>query len=145
MKRILCYGDSNTWGYISGSDHLRYDENTRWTKLLAKNLGNGYEVIEEGLNSRTLCSQDLRPGKESTNGWPYLKPCVQTHDKFDYFVLMLGTNELKYAYNNAPQDIFNMLLKFIDFVSNYKSVIDGSIAKIIVLGMPPPERVLIET
>ena len=26
MIRILCYGDSNTWGYISGSDHLRYDE-----------------------------------------------------------------------------------------------------------------------
>ena len=22
--RILCYGDSNTWGYISGSNHLRY-------------------------------------------------------------------------------------------------------------------------
>ena len=22
--RILCYGDSNTWGYISGSDHKRY-------------------------------------------------------------------------------------------------------------------------
>ncbi len=22
--KILCYGDSNTWGYISGSNHQRY-------------------------------------------------------------------------------------------------------------------------
>lgn len=52
--RILCYGDSNTWGYISGSDHQRYGNNERWTKILAKLLGNSFEVIEEGLNSRTL-------------------------------------------------------------------------------------------
>lgn len=36
MQRILCYGDSNTWGYISGTDHQRYNENQRWTKLLQK-------------------------------------------------------------------------------------------------------------
>ena len=31
MIRILCYGDSNTWGYIPGTGK-RFDENTRWTK-----------------------------------------------------------------------------------------------------------------
>ena len=25
--RILCYGDSNTWGYISETDHERYEKN----------------------------------------------------------------------------------------------------------------------
>ena len=33
MKRILCYGDSNTWGYIP-ENGKRYDNLTRWTKVL---------------------------------------------------------------------------------------------------------------
>lgn len=37
--RILCYGDSNTWGYISGTDHQRYGNNERWTKILTSLLG----------------------------------------------------------------------------------------------------------
>jgi lysophospholipase L1-like esterase len=93
MKRILCYGDSNTWGYISGSDHLRYNSNERWTKLLQKKLGQSFEIIEEGLNSRTLFSNDDRPGKEGRNGFTYLKPCMDSHDKFDTIIIMLGTND----------------------------------------------------
>ena len=38
--RILCYGDSNTWGYISGSNHQRYGVGERWTSILAELLGN---------------------------------------------------------------------------------------------------------
>ena len=30
MKRILCFGDSNTWGFAP-KDGYRFDENTRWT------------------------------------------------------------------------------------------------------------------
>ena len=65
--RILCYGDSNTWGYISGSNHQRYGNDERWTRVLGKLLGDKFEVIEEGLNSRTLISNDTRPGKEGKN------------------------------------------------------------------------------
>jgi len=66
--RILCYGDSNTWGYISGSDHQRYNVNERWTGILSELLRNNFVVIEEGLNSRTLISFDRRVGKEGKNG-----------------------------------------------------------------------------
>ena len=86
--RILCYGDSNTWGYISGSDHQRYGNNERWTKILASLLGQKFEIIEEGLNSRTLISNDLRPGKEGKNGYEYLIPCLDTHDPIDLVILM---------------------------------------------------------
>ena len=44
--RILCYGDSNTWGYISGSDRQRYGIGERWTSILKELLGNNYEIIE---------------------------------------------------------------------------------------------------
>ena len=63
-KRILCIGDSHTWGYIPLTDHIRFDANVRWTGVLQKKLGKNYEVIEEGLNSRTLVSNDPRPDKE---------------------------------------------------------------------------------
>ena len=78
-KRILCYGDSNTWGYISGSNHQRYGSTERYPKILAKLLGINFEIIEEGLNSRTLISEDKRPGKEGKNGYNYLIPCLDTH------------------------------------------------------------------
>ncbi len=137
MKRILCYGDSNTWGYISGTDHQRYNENQRWTKLLQNQLGkNNFEIIEEGLNSRTLFSDDNRPGKEGRNGYTYLKPCLDTHDKVDIVILMLGTNELKNEFNNSAKDIVEMIDKYIKFIKNNKSQIDKSVPQIIISGLP---------
>lgn len=53
MKRILCFGDSNTWGLVAGTDN-RYDWETRWTGRLQDALsGDGFQVVEEG-----LCGQD---------------------------------------------------------------------------------------
>ena len=136
MKRILCYGDSNTWGYIAGTDHLRYNSNERWTKLLQKNLGQDFEIIEEGLNSRTLCSFDKRPGKEFCNGFEYLKPCLNSHDKLDFIVIMLGTNELKHAFNNTPKDILDMVKRYVHYITNFKSQIDKTRPEIVFCGIP---------
>lgn len=134
--RVLCYGDSNTWGYISGSDHQRYNENERWTRLLKKQLGSNYEIIEEGLNSRTLLSEDNRPSKEGRNGFTYLKPCLDTHDKIDLFILMLGTNEFKAMFENSPHQILEMFIKYVEYLKNYKSQIDKKRFKIIISGVP---------
>lgn len=136
MLRILCYGDSNTWGYIPGTNHKRYNENEKYTKLLQKKLGENYEVIEEGLNSRTLISNDDRPGKEGRNGLTYLKPCLDSHDKIDFLIIMLGTNELKSCYNNSPEDIMKMIKQYLDLITNYKSQIDKSHPNLIICGIP---------
>lgn len=60
-KRILCFGDSNTWGYIPGTNYDRYSVDVRWTGILQEKLGRDYEVIEDGVNSRTIVAviQDL--------------------------------------------------------------------------------------
>lgn len=136
MIRILCYGDSNTWGYIPGTDHERFGTTERWTRVLQSNLGDTFEIIEEGLNSRTLFSDDNRPGKEGRNGFTYLKPCMDTHDKFDFIVLMLGTNELKYKFNNTAQDIVDMIDRYVRFINDYKSQIDHTAPKLIISGGP---------
>lgn len=125
--RILCYGDSNTWGYISGSDHQKYGNNERWTKILANYLGENFEIIEEGLNSRTLISNDTRPGKEGKNGYEYLIPCLDTHDPIHLVILMLGTNELKFTYNRSAKDIGEMLeTYFVKTILNRKSQLKNS-------------------
>jgi lysophospholipase L1-like esterase len=57
MKTILCYGDSNTWGY-SPSTQDRYGRDERWSGVLRKELGADYLVIEEGLGGRTTVWDD---------------------------------------------------------------------------------------
>lgn len=135
--KVLCYGDSNTWGYISGSDHQRYGNEERWTKILAKMLGNNFEIIEEGLNSRTLISNDTRPGKEGKNGYEYLIPCLDTHDPINLVVLMLGTNELKNVYNKEAEEIGKMLEEyFVKTILNRKSQLKESYPKLLIVAPP---------
>lgn len=135
--RILCYGDSNTWGYISGSNHQRYGNEERWTRILEKLLGDGFEIIEEGLNSRTLISNDPRPGKEGKSGYEYLIPCLDTHDPIDLVVLMLGTNELKNVYDKKAEEIGDILEKyFVKTILNRKSQFKDSYPKLLLVTPP---------
>ncbi len=101
-QRILCYGDSNTWGSDPAGDE-RFADDVRWTGVLAKNLGNDYTVIEEGLGGRTTVRDD--PTDLYRNGKDYLIPCLLSHRPLDLVVLMLGTNDLKTRFNVSAWDI----------------------------------------
>ena len=103
--RILCYGDSNTWGYIPGSANQRFSKEDRWTGILQRMLGDKYEIIEEGLSGRTLVSIDKRSGREGRSGAEYLLPCLDSHDPLDLVIIMLGTNELKTVYYRNPKEV----------------------------------------
>ena len=98
--KILCYGDSNTWGYIPGTDHQRFSKDERWPGALQRMLGDKYEIIEEGLNSRTLISVDKRRDREGRSGAEYLLPCLDTHDPIDLVIIMLGTIDSSSTNNN---------------------------------------------
>lgn len=52
--RILCIGDSNTWGF-NPANQLRFEK--RWTRLLQAYCPDD-EIIEEGLNGRTFAFVD---------------------------------------------------------------------------------------
>jgi lysophospholipase L1-like esterase len=73
MKTILCYGDSNTFGF-NPATQARFLYADRWTGVLARELGSDYRVIEEGLGGRTTGWDD--PILESRNGRNYLLPCL---------------------------------------------------------------------
>lgn len=102
IKNILCFGDSNTHGFIAGAGG-RYDEHIRWTRLLQKRLGNTCYVIEEGLNGRTTVFDD--PIQKFMNGSEYLEMCIATHRPLDLVILMLGTNDTKERYHAGPVEI----------------------------------------
>lgn len=124
QKSILCYGDSNTWGYVPMTPYLncisqRYSYTQRWTGILQQLLGDYYYLIEEGLNSRTTnLNYQVPPDR---NGKTYLAPCLYSHAPIDLIVLALGSNDFKVYFNRSPQDISIGLSDLIDTIqtSNY--------------------------
>ena len=112
-KRIVCFGDSNTWGYDPVT-HTRYDESVRWPMVLQALLGDAYQIIEEGQNGRTIANPD--PWEWGTKcGMDYVLPMVETHNPFDLLIIMLGSNDLKRKFSLPAADIAgslqNMLMK----------------------------------
>lgn len=145
MKTILCYGDSNTWGFIPGSvtaDSLyigRYSRDIRWTGQLQRNLGNKYHIIEEGLNARTtnLDYSDFI----GRNGKTYLYPCVYSHAPVDLIVLMLGANDLKSFFNRSASDIAMGMEELIQVIQSTSYGADMlTPPKILLIGYPIPSH-----
>lgn len=98
--RVLCFGDSNTWGYIPGVGK-RYESHVRWSGRLAQEPG--VEVAEEGLNGRTTVFASA--GEEERIGLNYIFSCVMSHVPLDYVVIMLGTNDTKIRYGASADRI----------------------------------------
>jgi len=107
VKRVLCYGDSNTWGTMpmrSADDVRRFGPGERWTGVMAEALGAGWTVIEEGLPGRTTVHGDPIEGMH-LNGRTFLEPCLFSHWPLDVIALMLGTNDLKPRFSVHAADI----------------------------------------
>lgn len=102
IKKIVCFGDSNTHGYNSKTGG-RFSEEERWTCLLAKMLGDKYDIAEEGLEGRTACFED--PLFEGLCGLQYIHPCLMTHKPIDLLIVMLGTNDVKERFSSTPENI----------------------------------------
>ena len=117
-KRIICFGDSNTWGY-NPTNGSRFDENTRWPMVLQKLLGDDYQIIEEAQNGRTIANAD--PWEWGCKcGMDYILPMLESHKPFDLLIIMLGSNDLKAKFHLPAGDIAgslqNMLMKAKSFL-----------------------------
>lgn len=115
MKTILCFGDSNTWGYSPNLER-RYNESERWTMLLQSQLTNEYRVIEEGLNSRTTVFED--PFEAGKKGLDYLLPCLGSHHP-ELVIIMLGTNDLKSRFNVTASDISKGAARLVEVAKSF--------------------------
>ena len=142
QKRILCYGDSNTWGYIPTGG--RYDEHTRWPMHMAELLGPGYGVVEEGFNGRTCVYDDPVEGGFKS-GVRYLPPCLMSHNPLDVVAIMLGSNDTKRRFGLTPMTIGQSMMQLVRTVKIYGMNAAGDPPHIIVVAPPPILDNLMET
>ncbi|HSW68864.1 MAG TPA: SGNH/GDSL hydrolase family protein [Gammaproteobacteria bacterium] len=119
-RTILCYGDSNTWGYVplDFSKEItaiqRYPRHARWPGVLQKFLGEKFHIVEEGLNSRTTnLDYQIPPDR---NGKTYLPSCLYSHAPIDLVILALGSNDLKTYFDRTPAGIRQGLAELIDII-----------------------------
>jgi len=140
MKTIVCYGDSNTWGYDPHTRD-RMPRQARWTGVLAKELGSGYQVIEEGLNGRTTVWDDPIEGYK--NGKEYLIPCLESHRPVDLIIIMLGTNDLKTRFSLSAYDIAEGAGVLVDVVKKSAAGIAGAAPQVLLIA-PAPVAALTE-
>ena len=83
MKRILCIGDSNTWGYDPRSYFgLQYPADVRWTGRLEEA---GWLVVNGGQNGLSI------PG---TAAFPMMREYIRSKLPLDVITVMLGSNDL---------------------------------------------------
>ena len=94
MRRILCFGDSLTWGFDPES-RVRFEEDSRWPCVMQEALGDGYKVIEEGQN------------------------CLESHAPLDYVILMLGSNDCKRKFSYSAMDIAGEMQIMLEKIQSY--------------------------
>ena len=132
--RVLCYGDSNTWGQLPET-RRRYTNAERWTARLQTYLGSNFDILEEGLSGRTTdvdCAN--RPGR---NGKQYLLPCLQTHNPLSGVVLMLGTNDCKIEFDRSAADIATAIRGLVADVRAFARDEQGNAPKILLVSPAP--------
>ena len=117
MKQILCFGDSNTWGY-DGESGERLPFKVRWTGRLQKAYeGKDVRIIEAGLCGRTTVFED--PFRQGRRGTALLPTLLETHHPVDLVVLMLGTNDCKTIFGASADVIGKGITRLLDQIQEY--------------------------
>lgn len=114
MKKVLCFGDSNTYGFVP-EKCTRYDENTRWTGVLQNLCGSDFSIVEGGCNNRTAFV-DNPAGVEQT-GYKIL-PEYFKKDYFDIVVLAIGINDLQLFFRPSLKEFEQGIAKVVKIVKN---------------------------
>ena len=133
MITVLCYGDSNTYGYVPETG-MRYPKNVRYPGRLQELLGDGYHVIEEGCNGRTTIHDDPIDGWK--NGLDYLRPCLNSHKPIDIVTLMLGSNDLKERFHLTAKEISDGVSVLLDVITSFTLEKQGFIPRIVLISPP---------
>ena len=160
MKTVLCYGDSNTYGY-NPKDSTRFPKSVRWTGILQSLLdeksaynavkayltatfnesdeapsqpGPSFRIIEEGCNGRTTTTDD--PFEGWKNGLTPLPPCLNTHKPVDIVILMLGTNDLKEVFHKTAAGIAKDAGRLVETIKKVTKEKQGFVPKIILVSPP---------
>ena len=134
MKHVLCFGDSNTWGYIPGTQGERYPFEDRYPGILQARLGSGIRVHEGGLNGRMTGWDD--PHTPDRNALEQIAAVLESHRPLDMIVVMLGTNDLKRFMNLEAVDCALALDVLIERIEAAGCGPKGATAALLVVSPP---------
>jgi len=137
MKTILCFGDSNTWGW-NPATLSRYGRDERWTGVLRNQLGEDYLIIEDGQNGRTTVWDDPIEGHK--NGAAYLPACLESHHPLDLVIIMLGSNDLKTRFSVPACDIAASAGVLVDIAQKSGFGPDDGPPQVLLMAPPPLAR-----
>ncbi|MCD8217177.1 MAG: GDSL-type esterase/lipase family protein [Clostridiales bacterium] len=118
---IICYGDSNTYGYDPRSFlGGRYTEDRRWPEMLAARTG--WKVINSGKNGR--CTPYFLPEIESVcsslERWSAEEAPV-------WLWIMLGTNDLLHNPQLTAEAVTDRMERFLRKLAEREEISDGKI------------------
>src|SRR5208283_1988464 len=147
-KRILVFGDSNSWGFVpnpTGDPTTRYDASTRWPRAMINRLGAGFELIEEGLSARTTNLDDPQFDIPSVhlkgaplNGAMILPAILASHLPLDLVIIMLGSNDLKARFNRSASEIAQAVVSLAGLIADCKGGVATVYGSPQVLLVAPP-------
>lgn len=126
MKKVLCFGDSNTYGYVPLTGQ-RYSKDFRWSGILQSLLGENWKVFEEGCNNRTAFKKN--PMGKIYSGIEILPELMS--DDFDVVILSVGINDIQTQYNTQLEEYSEGIKKLINIVKE-----KSSSARIILMAPP---------
>jgi len=133
MKKILCFGDSLTWGFDPDT-RMRFKASDRWPMVMKEELGEGFEVIEEGQCGRTIATDD--PAEGEKNALRYIGPCLESHSPLDLVIIMLGTNDCKRKFSYSSMDIAGEMQIMLEKMLSYNHFRNADRFKIILVAPP---------
>ena len=120
-KRILCLGDSNTFGYDPASGFGgRYPQEVRWTGRLG---AAGWEIVNRGMNGSTVPSGAQIPA---------FADMIRAHQPLAAVTVMFGTNDV--LQGGSAQAAGRQMAQFLRGVGEHPG---GAVC---VLLSPPPLR-----
>lgn len=134
---ILCYGDSNTWGYVPGAG-FRFSANVRWPGVLQRCLGRQAIVFEDGLSGRTTAWDD--PTAPGRNGYRTLMPILNYYTPLDLIIISLGTNDLKARFDQSAISIAQAAKRLCQQAQTSGSGRAGGVPDILLVAPPPITR-----
>lgn len=123
--KILCFGDSNTYGWDPRSClGGRYDEHTRWPGLLAAEAG--LEVVECGENGRCIPHREYQLRNAARE--------LTRHGKVDIIIIMLGGNDLLTEPDFCAEDVAERMEDFLLYLRTLPELVGTRLT----LVAPPP-------
>lgn len=123
--KLLCFGDSNTFGYDPRSYlTARYPADVRWTGLLPAH----WTVLNEGMNGREI------PGPAE---WPDLDALFAARAPVDVMTVMLGTNDILQHHRWTPADVADRMEAFLTHLQGLPALRD---TRLVLIAPPPMAR-----